>query len=55
MPVVIIDGKVRIGSDVWSATSDKVIEPGNKVVVVAVEGVHLIVKPLASKSEGFYK
>ncbi len=48
-----IDGKVRIGSDVWSATSDKVIEPGNKVVVVAVEGVHLIVKPLASKSEGF--
>lgn len=41
-----IEGKVRIGSDVWSATSDIVIEPGVKVRVVGVEGVHLIVKPL---------
>ena len=48
-----IDGKVRIGSDVWSATSDRVIEPGNRVVVVAVEGVHLVVKPLTSRSEAF--
>ncbi|OYT39278.1 MAG: hypothetical protein B6U89_04345 [Desulfurococcales archaeon ex4484_58] len=45
-----IEGKVRIGSDIWSATSDRVIEPGSKVVVVDVEGVHLIVKPLSSKS-----
>ncbi len=39
-----LDGKVRIDSDVWSATSDTVIEAGSKVVVVGVEGVHLIVK-----------
>ncbi len=48
-------GKVRIGGDIWTATSDKVIEPGNKVVVVGVEGVHLIVKPLASKIESIEK
>lgn len=47
-----IDGKVRIDGDVWSATSDEVIEPGRKVVVVGVEGVHLIVKQLAEKSRG---
>jgi membrane protein implicated in regulation of membrane protease activity len=44
-----IEGKVRIDSDVWSATSSEVIEPDRKVVVVGVEGVHLIVKPLAEK------
>ncbi len=47
-----IDGKVRIGSDVWSATSSKVIEPGTHVVVVGVEGVHLIVEPVKDKSSG---
>ncbi len=41
-----LEGKVRIDSDVWSATSDRVIEPGRKIVVVGVEGVHLIVKPV---------
>ncbi len=41
-----IEGKVRIGSDVWSATSDTIIDPGIRVKVVGVEGVHLIVKPI---------
>ncbi len=44
-----LTGKVRIGADVWSATSKYVIEPGEKVVVVGVEGVHLIVRPLSRK------
>ncbi len=44
-----LEGKVRIGSDIWSATSDRVIEPGVKVVVIGVEGVHLIVRPLSSR------
>lgn len=45
-----IDGKVRIDSDIWSATSEQVIEPGTKVIVVGVEGVHLIVKPIMEKN-----
>jgi membrane protein implicated in regulation of membrane protease activity len=48
-----LEGKVRIDSDIWSATSDQVIEPGVKVVVVGVEGVHLIVKPL--EEEGAFR
>ncbi len=44
-----LDGKVKIDSDIWSATSDEVINPGEKVVVIGVEGVHLIVKRLNNK------
>lgn len=44
-----LTGKVRIGTEIWSATSKYVIEPGEKVVVVGVEGVHLIVRPLSRK------
>ena len=40
-----IKGKVRIGTDVWSATSDSVIEEGTSVEVYAGEGVHLKVRP----------
>jgi len=44
-----LDGKVKIDNDVWSATSNEVIGPGEKVVVIGVEGVHLIVKRLDSR------
>ncbi len=37
-------GKVKIGSEIWSATSDKPIKRGTRVVVVDYEGVHVIVK-----------
>ncbi len=47
-----IRGKVRIDSDVWSATSTKRIETGTRVIVVGVEGVHLIVEPLEEKDIG---
>jgi inner membrane protein len=39
-----IDGKVKIDSQVWSATSDECIEACQKVAVVKVSGVHLFVK-----------
>lgn len=37
-------GKVRIGSDIWSATSKTPINKGARVEVIASEGVHIIVK-----------
>jgi Membrane protein implicated in regulation of membrane protease activity len=40
-----IKGKVKVGSDIWSATSDIVIEKGTEVFVYAGEGVHIKVKP----------
>lgn len=46
-----ISGKVQIGSQEWSSTSDIEINPGTKVEVVRVEGVHLIVKPLEKRRE----
>jgi len=39
-----IDGKVKIGSQIWSATSDECIDACQKVSVERVSGVHLIVK-----------
>ncbi|MFT0899267.1 NfeD family protein [Candidatus Methanoprimaticola sp. MG2] len=37
-------GKVRIGSDTWSATSDEGIEEGARVTVESSEGVHVHVR-----------
>jgi membrane protein implicated in regulation of membrane protease activity len=37
-------GKVKIGSDVWSATSDEPIEEGTEVIVESSEGVHVHVR-----------
>ena len=37
-------GKVKIGSEVWSATADHEIDVGKKVIVVGGEGVHVYVK-----------
>jgi len=39
-----LKGKVRIDHDTWSATSDKAIPAGRKVVVKASEGVHVKVE-----------
>jgi membrane protein implicated in regulation of membrane protease activity len=36
-----LKGKVKIGSDTWSADSDEVIPVGTEVTVVASEGVHV--------------
>ena len=46
-----LEGKVKIDSDTWSATSDVIIEPGKRVIVTGVEGVHLIVKPLKEEEQ----
>jgi len=40
-----IRGKVKVGSDVWSATSDDIIEKGTEVTIYAGEGVHVRVRP----------
>lgn len=37
-------GKVRIGGDTWSATSDEPIEEGTDVIVDSSEGVHVHVR-----------
>jgi len=39
-----IKGKVRIGNEVWSATSDEIIREGERVLVIGSEGVHVIVR-----------
>jgi membrane protein implicated in regulation of membrane protease activity len=39
-----LKGKVRIAHDIWSATADKTIPVGRKVVVRASEGVHVTVE-----------
>ena len=41
-----IRGKVRIAHETWSATSDKIIPAGKKVVVKASEGVHVTVEEM---------
>lgn len=41
-----LSGKVRIEHDNWSATADRIIPEGKKVVVKASEGVHVIVEEL---------
>jgi len=38
-----IIGKVRIGTDTWSATSSEPIEAGETVTVIKSEGVHVTV------------
>lgn len=39
-----ITGKVDIENQIWSATSDKVIEKNKKIEVIYSKGVHVIVK-----------
>ena len=45
-PDSLTKGKVRIGSDIWSATSDKPIKKDERVKVVSSEGVHVTVEKL---------
>jgi membrane protein implicated in regulation of membrane protease activity len=45
-PNSLTKGKVKVGSDVWSATSEPRIRKGSKVVVVDSEGVHITVKKI---------
>ena len=44
-------GKVKVGTDIWSATSDEVIKKGAKVVVIASEGVHITVEKFESEGK----
>ncbi len=44
-------GKVKIGSDIWSATSDKLIKKGTRVVVLKAEGVHVKVEKIGERSK----
>ena len=37
-------GKVKIGADLWSATSDEPIAEGSEVIVESSEGVHVHVR-----------
>jgi membrane protein implicated in regulation of membrane protease activity len=42
-------GKVKIDSDIWSATSEQPLSVGTPVVVVTSEGVHVIVEKIIKK------
>ena len=37
-------GKVKVGSEIWSATSDKPLDVGTNVIVERSEGVHVHVR-----------
>jgi len=39
-----LKGKVKIDGEVWSATADRVIPEGRRVVIIKGEGVHIIVR-----------
>jgi membrane protein implicated in regulation of membrane protease activity len=41
-----IKGKVKIGNETWSATSERPIPAGAKIEVVASEGVHVTVETI---------
>jgi membrane-bound ClpP family serine protease len=43
-----ISGKVRIGTEVWSAKADEPIEEGKYVEVVDSRGVHVVVVEVES-------
>ena len=39
-----LKGKVKIDNEIWSATADKEIDVGKRVVVIKGEGVHVVVR-----------
>jgi len=39
-----ISGKVQIENQIWSATGEREIEEGKKIIVISSEGVHVKVK-----------
>ena len=44
-----LKGKVKIGSEIWSADSEEELETGTPVVVVRSEGVHIFVRRLTEE------
>lgn len=46
-----LKGKVKIGSTIWSATSDGVIEENEVVEVIDAEGVHITVERISEEEE----
>jgi membrane protein implicated in regulation of membrane protease activity len=50
VPLSSTKGKVKIGSEVWSATSKRHIKKDSRVVVLASEGVHITVEEIKEKS-----
>ncbi len=42
-----LKGKVRVDSEIWSATADEEIDVGKKVIVKKAEGVHLVVEEVS--------
>jgi membrane protein implicated in regulation of membrane protease activity len=48
-PESLTKGKVKIGSDTWSATSEQPISKGLRVVVLDSEGVHITVEEIKDK------
>lgn len=46
-----LKGKVKIGSEIWSARSYKPIDVGKSVRVIATEGVHVVVEEYAEVIE----
>ncbi len=45
-----LKGKVKIESQIWSATADMEIEEGAKVKVIDAEGVHVVVEKMEDES-----
>jgi membrane protein implicated in regulation of membrane protease activity len=45
-PDSLTKGKVKIGSDIWSATSAKRIKKGSRVIILESAGVHITVKKI---------
>ncbi|MCQ2055944.1 MAG: NfeD family protein [archaeon] len=39
-----LKGKVRVGSEIWSANSDESLEIGTEVIITDAKGVHIKVK-----------
>ncbi len=44
-----LQGKVQVDYETWSATAEEIIPEGVKVEVLGSEGVHVIVKPMATR------
>ena len=49
-PGSLTKGKVKIGSDTWSATSERPIKKGSRVVILDSEGVHVTVEEIKDKN-----
>ncbi len=48
-PEIPTKGKVRLGSEIWSAEADTVIEKGTRIVVIDCIGVHVKIEKFEDK------